>query len=77
MTRCEYIERKTQSKNILEFSNTFSLDHIINFILDHPVYKHKNITEYGNNNKLNINARCDLKPNVIQINTNLATLMAD
>ena len=30
-----------------------------------------------NTNKLNINARCDLKPNVIQINTNLATLMAD
>jgi hypothetical protein len=37
LTRLEYIERKTPSKTILEFSNTLPLDQFINFVLDHPV----------------------------------------
>ena len=31
MRRCEYIEKMTIKKNILEFPKHFSLDHIINF----------------------------------------------
>ena len=37
-TRCEYIERNTPSKNILEFLKHFSSrSHIINFFGDNPV----------------------------------------
>ena len=36
--RCEYIERKTPSKNILEFTKHFSSRSHIKLFLDHPVY---------------------------------------
>ena len=37
MTRCEYIERKTPSKNILEFLKHFSSRSLHKLFFDHPV----------------------------------------